>query len=261
MLGRANISTGLFGSDQPQAKTRGVYRPSGLECLAEAVSNANMAVEIPDLATEEIPQQAVRTGSEHEKYDAIGISIFDTQWDTGRDEVKFLLPRDQTMISDVRRQPTPQCFLVVMVSACNCRTFSNMSAANCGVGDCGVAGCGIPSFIERLRRIRSGSERPESIVSDEKRQCLDFAPKRRPLNSNNYSKGEEVFVSTKIGCFEKCFHCPTLAAKFRPREPSMLLKKSEISLSREWSAFHSCMTHSMYVSNTHTQFANLFQAC
>jgi len=85
------------------AKTRGLCRPGGLEYLAEAASNANIAVKILDLATEETPEQAVRTAIEHEKHDAIGISIFNTQWDTGRDEVKFFLPEIKTMISDIRK--------------------------------------------------------------------------------------------------------------------------------------------------------------
>jgi radical SAM superfamily enzyme YgiQ (UPF0313 family) len=202
------------------AKTRGICRPSGLEYLAEAVWNANIPVEILDLATEEAPEQAVRTAIEHEKYGAIGISIFNTQWDTGRDEVKFFLPEIRTMISDIRKRT--EAPVVLGGYGFSLQPEDILEYAG---GDYGVAGSGIPSFIELLRRIRFGSERPGSIVSDEKGQYLDFAPKRRLVNANNYSKQEEVFVGTKIGCFEKCFHCPTLAVKFRLREPQYVVEE------------------------------------
>ena len=196
------------------AKTRGISRPSGLEYLAEAASNANILVRILDLATEEAPEQAVRAAIEHDKYGAIGISVFNTQWDTGRDQVKFFLPEIRTMISDIRK-----CTEAPVVLGGYGFSLQPEDILEYVGGDYGVSGCGIPSFVELLRRIRSGSERPGSIVSDEKGPYLDFAPKRRMVNADNYSKQEEVFVSTKIGCFEKCFHCPTLTVKFRLREP------------------------------------------
>ena len=202
------------------AKTRGLCRPSGLEYLAEAVSNANIPVDILDLATEENPEQALRTAIEHDKYSAIGISIFNTQWDTGRDQVKFFLPEIRRMISDIRKWTEAP----VILGGFGFSLQPEDTLEYVG-GDYGVAGSGIPSFIELLRRIRSGSERPGSIVSDDKGPYLDFAPKRRLVKASKYSKQEEVFVSTKIGCFEKCFHCPTLAVKFRLREPRYVVEE------------------------------------
>ncbi len=202
------------------ARTRGICRPSGLEYLAEAVSNANIPVEILDLATEEAPEQAIQTVLQYEKYAAIGISIFNTQWDTGRDEVKFFLPEIRTMISDIRM--CTQCPVVLGGYGFSLQPEDILEYVG---GDYGVAGCGISSFIDLLRRIRSGSERSGSIVSDEKGKYLDFTPKRNLVNSDNYSKQEEVFVSTKIGCFENCFHCPTLAVKFRLREPKYVVEE------------------------------------
>jgi radical SAM superfamily enzyme YgiQ (UPF0313 family) len=202
------------------AKTRGLCRPSGLEYLAEAASNANIPVKILDLATEENPEQAVRTAIEHEKYGAVGISIFNTQWDTGRDQVKFFLPEIRSMISDIRRFTE-----VPVVLGGYGFSLQPKDILEYVGGDYGVAGCGIPSFIELLRGIRSSAERPGSIVADETSPYLDFAPKRRLVNENNYSKQEEVFVSTKIGCIEKCFHCPTLAVKFRLREPQYVVEE------------------------------------
>lgn len=202
------------------ARTRGLCRPSGLEYLAEAVSNAGISAEILDLATEKTPEQAVRRDVEHERYGAIGISIFNTQWDTGRDEVRFFLPEIRTMISDIRERTDAPVVLGGYGFSLQPEDILEYVG-----GDYGVAGCAIPSFIELLRRIRSGSERPRSIVRDEKGPYLDFAPKRRLVNTNNYSKQEEVFVSAKMGCFEKCFHCPTLAVKFRLREPQYVVEE------------------------------------
>ena len=62
------------------AKTRGPWwRPTGLEYIAEALTEAGYRVHLLDLTVEEEPQHAVKKWIASNHYDAVGISIFNTQ--------------------------------------------------------------------------------------------------------------------------------------------------------------------------------------
>jgi len=43
------------------------------------------------------------------------------------------------------------------------------------------------------------------------------------VDPGRYSEDEEVLVSTKSGCLEHCFHCPTLGRRFRLRKPEYVV--------------------------------------
>jgi radical SAM superfamily enzyme YgiQ (UPF0313 family) len=202
------------------AKTRDIFRPSGLEYVAEAVANAGIQVDVLDLATEETPEHAVQTAIQRRKYGAIGISIFNTQRDTGRDQVKFFLPEVRGMISDIRKYTAAPVILGGYGFSLQPEDILEYVG-----GDYGVAGCGIPSLFELLQGIRSDSITLGSVVRNDTGKYLDFAPKRNLVDPKKYPEGEEVFVGSKIGCRERCFHCPTHAVRFRLREPECIVEE------------------------------------
>jgi radical SAM superfamily enzyme YgiQ (UPF0313 family) len=202
------------------AKTKGPFRPTGLEYLAEAVSNAGIAATILDLALEEDPRKAIETALGREEYRAVGISVFNTQWDTGRDKVEFFLPEIRTMIADLRKLTTAPIVL-------GGHGFSIQPEATLAYvgGDYGVAGCGIPAFLDLLCHLDEGTVARGTVLRGDAGEYLDTSFKRNTVDPARYSRSEEVFVSTKIGCLEQCFHCPTLGRKFRLRRPECVVEE------------------------------------
>jgi radical SAM superfamily enzyme YgiQ (UPF0313 family) len=202
------------------AKTKGPFRPTGLEYVAEAASNAGVAATILDLALEEDPRTAVETALRRDEYRAIGISIFNTQWDTGRDKVEFFLPEIRAMIADLRELTTAPIIL-------GGHGFSLQPEAVLAYvgGDYGVAGCGVSTLLDLLRRLDEGTVARGTVLRGDTGEYLDTGFKRNIVDPARYSRSEEVFVSTKTGCLERCFHCPTLGREFRLRRPECVVEE------------------------------------
>lgn len=196
------------------AKTRGAYRPTGLEYLAEATIAAGYDVDLVDLTLHENPTEFLLSIIDGNEYWVIGISIFNTQWDTERDRVRFFLPEIKSMVEEIRARTSAP----IVLGGYGFSLQASDMLEYVG-GDYGVAGCGIPAFQMLLHQIEEGTAGPGSIVRDESGEYLDTAFKRDVVNLRDYSENEEVFVSSKIGCFESCFHCPTVGTKFRLRKP------------------------------------------
>jgi radical SAM superfamily enzyme YgiQ (UPF0313 family) len=196
------------------AKTRGVVRPTGLEYLAEATVEAGYDVDLLDMAAQDDPEKLLYSRIDTGGYWIVGVSIFNTQWDTGRDQVRFFLPEIKEMIKKIRaRTDTP-----IVLGGYGFSLQPDDILRYVG-GDCGIAGCGIPAFQTLLRQIEEGVVKKGSVIAEEPREYLDTTFKRGLVDTRKYPENEEVFVSTKIGCFETCFHCPTVGTKFRLRKP------------------------------------------
>lgn len=200
------------------AKTREPCRPTGLEYLAEAVSDTGIPVAILDLALEEDAAKAVQSAVSAGDYRAIGISIFNTQWDTGRDRVVFFLPEIRSMVESIRALTASPIVL-------GGHGFSLQPEDILGYvgGDYGVAGCGVPSFLKLLERLAEGDVARGTILQEDTGDYLGMPFKRNTVDPARYPRDEEVLISTKIGCVEKCFHCPTLRTRFRLREPEHIV--------------------------------------
>jgi len=202
------------------AKTKGPFRPTGLEYLAEAVANAGIAVAILDLALEEDPGRAVHLALAGQEHRVIGVSIFNTQWDTGRDTVRFFLPEIRAMIADIRRLTGAP-----VVLGGHGFSLQPEDILEYVGGDYGVAGCGVLSFLELLDRLEKGRVERGTILRGDTGEYLGIGFRRNMVDPGRYSKDEEVFVSTKTGCLEQCFHCPTLGRRFRLRAPGFAVEE------------------------------------
>jgi len=201
------------------AKTRGPWwRPTGLEYIAEALTEAGYRVHLLDLTVEEEPQHAVKKWITSNHYDAVGISIFNTQWDTGRDCVDFFLPEIRNMISDIKKMTK----IPVILGGYGFSMQPEDILEYVG-GDFGVAGCGTRALPNLLERIRGNSIETGTVVREQHGKYLDMEFKRNTVNSDRYPEDETVYVGAHDGCISNCYHCPFGSNKMRLRDPSKVI--------------------------------------
>lgn len=201
------------------AKTRGPWwRPTGLEYVAEALTEAGYRVHLLDLTVEEEPQHAVKKWITSNHYDAVGISIFNTQWDTERDCVDFFLPEIRNMISDIKKMTK----VPVILGGYGFSMQPEDILEYVG-GDFGVASCGTRALPNLLERIRGNSIETGTVVREQHEKYLDMEFKRNTVNSDRYPEDETVYVGAHDGCISNCYHCPFGSSKMRLRDPSKVI--------------------------------------
>lgn len=203
------------------AKTTGPWwRPTGLEYVAEALTQAGYRVHLLDLTVEEQPQHAVKKWITTNHYDAVGISILNTQWDTGRDCVDFFLPEIGNMISDIKKMTQ----IPVILGGYGFSMQPEDILEYVG-GDFGVAGCGTRALPDLLERIRGNSIETGTVVREQQGKYLDMEFKRNTVDSDRYPEDETVFVGAHNGCISNCYHCPFGSNKMRLRfrDPSKVI--------------------------------------
>jgi radical SAM superfamily enzyme YgiQ (UPF0313 family) len=202
------------------ANTRdSIWRPSGLEYVAEALAATGYEVDLLDLALEKAPDDAVNRWLVGSNYDAVGIGISNTQQDAGRDHVDFFLPRIKRMISKIKQITSAPIILGGYGFSMQPEDILEYVG-----GDYGVAGCGIPAVANLLERIRNNAVVPGTIVRENRGKYLDIGFKRDMVNSDRYPADETVFVGAHEGCIGNCYHCPFGGGKvkMRSREPAKI---------------------------------------
>jgi len=202
------------------SNTRDPARPTGLEYVAESMGQAGYEVRLLDLTVEDQPERAVTDCIAHDRYDAVGISIFNTQRDTGRDQVDFFLPTVQAMVADIRaRTDAP-----VILGGYGFSLQPEDILAYVGA-DFAVAGCGVPAAVHLLRGIERGTVARGTVVREHEGEYLDVASKRDCVDTDKYAQGEMVSVSVSDGCTKSCFHCPTGHGRqaLRLRDPAQVV--------------------------------------
>ena len=194
------------------SRTRSPYRPTGLEYVAEALEQAGYRVHLLDLTVERRPEPTIKRYISDNRYDFIGISIFNTQWDTERDRVDFFLPEIRNMVSDIKKMTKAPVILGGYSFSMQPEDILEYVG-----GDFGVAGCGIPALPNLLNRIKKNAIDPGTVVREHQEKYLDIEFKRNRVNRDNYPENEIVSVSTMDGCISNCFHCPFGGGKVRLR--------------------------------------------
>jgi radical SAM superfamily enzyme YgiQ (UPF0313 family) len=185
------------------ARTRDAWRPSGLEYIAGALATAGYHVEVLDLALEDDPAGSVSERLSATAYDVIGISIYNTQQDTGRDRVAYYLPDIREMIADLRSlTPAP-----IILGGYGFSLQPN-DILNYVGGDYGVAGCGVPAVFELLKMIDAGVAEPGTVMANQAGPYLPDGFKRDLVDVARYDPDAIVYVSANDGCIEDCYHCP-----------------------------------------------------
>jgi radical SAM superfamily enzyme YgiQ (UPF0313 family) len=201
------------------AKTRNPFwRPLGLEYVAEALVEEGYGVQLLDLTIEDEPERAVKECIASNHYDAVGISIFNTQWDTGRDRVYFCLPDIRNMISNIKKMTKAPVILGGYGFSIQPEDILEYVG-----GDFGVAGCGILALPTLLERIKGNSIETGTVVREQHGKYLDMEFKRNTVNSDRYSENDTVYVGVHDGCISNCYHCPFANTKMRLRDPSKVM--------------------------------------
>jgi radical SAM superfamily enzyme YgiQ (UPF0313 family) len=206
------------------AKTRNPFwRPVGLEYVAEALAEAGYGVHLLDLTLEDEPARAVRERLASDNYDALGISIFNTQWDTGRDRVYFCLPDVRSLIADIRKMTRAP----VVLGGYGYSMQPEHILEYVG-GDYGVAGCGVQALPDLLERIARNAVEQGTVVSDQSGKYLDMDFKRNTVDGDRYPENETVYVGAHDGCTSSCYHCPfgNSEVRFRSREPARVIAEA-----------------------------------
>jgi radical SAM superfamily enzyme YgiQ (UPF0313 family) len=202
-------------------KTRNPFwRPLNLEYVAEALIEAGYGVHLLDLTVANTPESTVKEWIASNYYDAVGVSIFNTQWDTGRDCVYFCLPDIRDMISDIRTMTKAPVILGGYGFSMQPEDILEYVG-----GDFGVAGCGTRALPDLLERIKHNSIDTGTVVGEQLRKYLDMEFKRNTANSDRYPENETVYVGAHEGCISNCYHCPFGSDKMRMRfrEPSKII--------------------------------------
>jgi radical SAM superfamily enzyme YgiQ (UPF0313 family) len=202
------------------ANTRGrIWRPSGLEYVAEALAGAGYEVDLLDLAVEET-ENIVHERITGANYDAVGISIFNTQQDTGRDRVDFFLPDIRKMITDIK--DVTEAPVILGGYGFSMQPEDILEYVG---GDFGVAGSGVRALPDLLEGIERNSVKAGTIVREQHSKYLDIGFKRNMVNSDRYPAKETVYVGAHEGCISNCYHCPfdSNEVRMRAREPSWIM--------------------------------------
>ena len=202
------------------ADTRDNWRPSGLEYVAEGLVAAGYDVDFVDLAVEENPDHAIEDRISYAHYDAIGISIFNIQQDTGRDQVMFFLPDIKKMMSDIKQMTKAP----VIIGGYGFSWQPEDILEYVG-GDYGVAGSGVRALPNLLEQISNNSAAPGTIVRENSALFLDIGFKRNIINKDLYHRKETVYIGVNEGCISNCVHCPIGhgKVKFRLRDPQKII--------------------------------------
>ncbi len=196
-----------------------IWRPSGLEYVAEALAEADYKVDLLDLAVEET-NNIVRERITSANYDAVGISIFNTQQDTGRDCVDFFLPDIRKMITDIK--DITEAPVILGGYGFSMQPEDILEYVG---GDFGIAGCGTRVLPALLERIKHNSIDAGTVLKEQPGKYLDMEFKRNNVNSDRYPENETVYVGAHQGCISNCYHCPFGSDKVRIRfrEPSKII--------------------------------------
>ena len=202
------------------ANTRDAWRPSGLEYIAEGLVNTGYAVDLLDLAVEEDPDHAIEDRISYTEYDAIGISIFNIQQDTGRDQVMYFLPDIKKTIADIKQMTNAPIILGGYGFSWQPEDILEYVG-----GDYGVAGSGFPALPDLLKKISNKRVKPGTIVTENSALFLDIGFKRNIANKDLYHRKETVYIAINEGCIGNCVHCPVGhgKVKFRLRDPQKII--------------------------------------
>lgn len=204
------------------ANTRNLWRPSGLEYVAEGLAETGYGVHLLDLAVEDEPEKTVKECITKNNYDAIGISIFNTQNDTGRDQVEYYLPEIRNMVIDIKEITGSP----VILGGYGFSMQPEDTLEYVG-GDYGIAGCGIPALPNLLEKISINAIKTGTVVREHSGKYLDTGFKRNIVNADKYLENETVFVAAQEGCLGNCYHCPFGSKKvgLRLREVSRIIEE------------------------------------
>lgn len=198
-----------------------IWRPSGLEYVAEALAGVGYNVDLLDLAVEET-ENIVHERITSANYDAVGISIFNTQQDTGRDCVDFFLPDIRKMITDIK--DITEAPVILGGYGFGMQPEDILEYVG---GDFGVAGCGTRALPDLLERIENNSVKAGTIIREQHSKYLDIGFKRNMVDSDRYPGNETVYVGAQEGCISNCYHCPfgSNEVRMRLREPSRVMSE------------------------------------
>jgi len=205
------------------AKTRKPSRPTGLEYIAETLVNNDYDVDLVDLTLEEKPDEVIKERIKDNNYYAIGISIFNTQWDNARDSVDFFLPGIKDMITKIKGLSDAPVILGGYGFSMQPKDILEYVGA-----DFGISGCGILAIVTLLIKIDKGEVQPGTVFKQEPEKYLYFGFKRNTVNYKKYPQKEHIdytatYISTKDGCIGRCYHCPHTSTKLKLRDPDKVI--------------------------------------
>jgi radical SAM superfamily enzyme YgiQ (UPF0313 family) len=226
--------------------------PVGLDYVAAALEGQGFKVELLDFAWEADPRAAVREVLAGQVFEAVGISVRNTD-DCCLATKDFLLPRIKDLVGLLKSLTESP----VVLGGCGFSVAPEASLLYCGA-DFGIAGDGEWAMPELLNAVRQGLdvfEIPglvyrlgERAVSNRPRYH-DLAgpgsPVRRPVadNTRYFREGGQVGIETKRGCDRKCIYCADPLAKggkLRPRPKSLVVREIESFLAHGIDCFHLC---------------------
>jgi radical SAM superfamily enzyme YgiQ (UPF0313 family) len=201
------------------------YRPTGLEYVAEHLRINGYEVDIVDLPQEDDPDGVIVVRIQENAYAAIGISIFNTQWDTGVDRVDCFLPEIRKMVADIKRKTDAPVILGGVGYSITPEDILEYVGADFGVADCGV-----PAAKILLEKIENGEVEPGAVVRHEPEEYLNMDCRRDVVESGrywNHCADRAVSVSTKYGCIGRCLPCPVAGVQMKVRDPARVIGEME----------------------------------
>jgi len=225
--------------------------PVGLEYVGEALVEANVPVQVLDLAFETDWKAALATRLKNIEPLAVGLSVRNTD-DSSFATKKSFLPWISEVVTEVRRL-TQALVLLGGVG------FSTMPEVIIRVtqADAGITGDGEEVVVALTRCLINGEDfshlpnivywRGGNIVSNPKSN-VDLQrlpnPRRRLFDNKRYEqRGAIVGIETKRGCSQQCIFCADPVAKgstVRLRPPLKVVEEFWDLLAQGVSWFHLC---------------------
>ena len=225
--------------------------PVGLEYVGEALVEADVPVQVLDLAFETDWKAALRQSLKYDEPVVVGLTVRNTD-DCCFASRKSFLPWLREVVKEVKKYASVPVFLGGVGFSTLPETVLRFTEADGGiVGDGEEA---VVALVNSLIKGEYGTRLPNMVYSlnnniiHNPRSDIDLkrlpVPRRRLFDNKRYQKyGAMVGIETKRGCAQKCIYCAdpiAKGAKVRLRPAEVVVQEVRDLLEQGVSWFHLC---------------------
>ena len=225
--------------------------PVGLEYVGEALVEADVPVQVLDLAFETDWKAALRQSLKYDEPVVVGLTVRNTD-DCCFASRKSFLPWLREVVKEVKKYASVPVFLGGVGFSTLPETVLRFTEADGGiVGDGEEA---VVALVNSLIKGEYGTRLPNMVyplnnnVIHNPRSDIDLkrlpVPRRRLFDNKRYQKyGAMVGIETKRGCAQKCIYCAdpiAKGAKVRLRPAEVVVQEVRDLLEQGVSWFHLC---------------------
>jgi radical SAM superfamily enzyme YgiQ (UPF0313 family) len=231
--------------------TRPPVSPVGLEYVAEALNEAEVPIQVLDLAFESDWRSALRTGLLQGEPLAVGLAVRNID-DSSFATRKSYLPWISELVTETKQLTQAP----VILGGCGFSIMPREILEFTGA-DAGIEGDGEEAAVLLGRSLTAGDDishvpslvfrHGDEIVRNPRADAdLDYlpVPRRRSFDNERYERmGAIVGVETKRGCSEQCIFCADPVAKgkrIRLRPPARVVQELHDLVEQGVSWLHLC---------------------